>query len=419
MHPPRRVLRIRHVPLLALAAVQLLASACANTNNVRFSGNPRTVSAPPATVRLFIDRDGRFYPSAGQSIQDVRLERWWNLLDSYYREASERRQPEWLGLLARYGVPDGPFETAWEAVQDSIAATSAREAIRTAGEQPLIVLVHGFNNTAAEAEQALAATRGAIDVHLGFPQRYLEVYWDGAAKRGGFWSIFRVWGGGQHNSYNAGLALRRILNQIPPATPVRIVTHSLGGSVATAALWNVTSKIDSSVDAAWLRTYERLRNDTIRHRTPSHPDLRLAMLVPAMPGNTFCNLPVRGARRCDYHDRTPAGDSTQHRVIVGVNRSDWVVNKFFVPSSKFGSTTLAARLREYRDRVKPLNEPGEPQRFFCLDFSKSSVNTTTPVLGESHAWEVYVQRDAFADFIDLLMNRIPGASAHTCVFPAD
>ncbi len=400
-----------------LLVLQVLTAACASSNNnVRFAGPPRTAPPSPATIRLFIDRDGDFYPLAEQPIQDVQLNRRGNLLSLYYKGAQREQPLEWKALLAHYGVADDSVESAWLTVQDSIAARTARRAVQHAGEQPLIILVHGFNNTAAEAEQAFAATRGAIDARMGVPQRYLEVYWDGAAKRGGPLSIFRVWGGGQHNSYYAGLALRQVLNQIPPSTPVRIVTHSLGASVATAALWNVTSKVDSSIGAAWLSEYERLRNDTVRYRTPAHPDIRLGMLVPAVPGNTFCNLPTEEGRDCDYHDRTPASDSTRHRIIVGVNRSDWVVNKFFVPASSFGSTTLAARLREYRDRVEPLNVPGEPQRFFCLDFSKSSVNTTE-LLGESHAWEVYVQRDAFPDLVDLLMNSIPPASAHTCVFP--
>jgi hypothetical protein len=238
------------------------------------------------------------------------------------------------------------------------------------------------------------------------PPRYLEVYWDGLATSGLKQNIFGVWGGGQHNAFNAGLGLRRVLYLIPSTVPVRILTHSHGAAVVTTGLWNIDSKIPTRMRSnAWYRAYVEKTADVTRYSTPVHPDLRVAMIVPAVPGNVFK----------DYKDRTPEDALTYHdRIIVGINPSDAITSKFFLPSSWFGATTLADWRSEYWQHVAPLNADVPSPRFFCVDFSGSSVNDRTAFFWDGHGWPVYLRRDAISDFLDALFLDQPRPSAHAC-----
>lgn len=393
---------------LALPLLLLTATGCMRygANNVVYSGRLLTSSAPAPTTRLFIDRNGDIYPSL--AVNASRLRRDDDALALYYRRAQRQRAPEWQALLERYRVADGDFGPTWTAVQDSIANRAVRSIAEFARTGTLVVLVHGFNNTGPQARVSFDSVRNAVRQHgvPGNDPRFLEVYWDGLTTTRWPQNILGVWGGAQHNGFNAGLALRRVLSGVSHDTPVRILTHSHGAAVAAAALWNVQSKLDPAVmGTPWHCAYLQKLADATRYRTPTHPDLRLGMIVPAIPGNVLA----------DYAERTPKeGFNHYERVIIGQNADDAIITKFFIPSAWLGSTTLGGRFSEYEQHSPALMRVGEPERVFCIDFAGSEANQSTAFFWDKHDWRVYMERDAASDFLTLLFHDSVPSTPYRC-----
>jgi hypothetical protein len=230
------------------------------------------------------------------------------------------------------------------------------------------------------------------------------------------------------------MELRRILTALPHDRPVRILTHSLGAHVATAALWNVSSKLSDSVldhnaggppDAApeWVRYFDGF--SSAAYRTPTHPDLRLAMIVPAMPGLTF-----GGERNLDYYDRNYEGrppvtpgyqapqggpPSTYDRIVVGQNSSDEIIEKYFLKPAWYGSTTLGGQYSEFRDSVAPIvnGRPemngGRPIVAYRLDIREAPAGVNE----KKHAWDLYLLRNNIRQLTDCLFTECNGPAVTT------
>jgi hypothetical protein len=387
----------------------LLASplAAQHAANVLFTGPVRTTRSD--TVRsaaVFFDRDGNIYPQASFPMDSVRLAReTYNRLVEYFRPTTREGRWAWNALRAAYPVSlrDTSFNALWVATQDAMADDIALQVRRIAqGRAPLVILIHGFNNTAAEAREVYGDADSLIRGAQPDAPR-LEVYWDGLSGQGTKRGDVAAWGGAQHNSYFVGLGLRRILNRLDTALPVRVLTHSSGAIVITNALWNVEAKLDTrSRNPTFLQEiaqYRRNRDDSTRFPTPISSDLRIAMIAPAMPGLTFA----------DFATRTPASHSTvsPSRVIVGLNDRDEVIRKYVGLETIFGSTSLGARTSEFSRWVIPaMNRPGEQPRAFCVDFADDS---------RKHAWTVYLRRAAMRDLLALLFADEPQEAEHRCV----
>ena len=390
-------MRIFRIPAILLS---LVGAGCVSRPVLY---NPTGMPAPAAsTTRVLFDRWGDLYPSVHvDTLEMKRLPT--DSLSGYYEYLKQQRRPEWRSLLGHYGVEDGEFLSTWQTVQDSIVARTVRAAVATAGEGPLIILSHGYNTTGGGGINAYSSVRAALQRRGIAPggAGILEVYWDGRTDLGQHLRKNKsAWGWGQNTAYAVGLGLRRILNTVPHETPVRILTHSHGGKVASVALWNVTTSLDNVVPA-WERWYDSLRMEPVRYSTPRHPNIRLAMIVPAMPGN------VLG----DYADTTDnttpiGGGMVVDRIVVGQNRRDKTIQKnwLIIPlPAYFGSTTLGARSTEYRAYASLLNLPGQPPVAFCVDFA----NSPGPNL-KKHDWPLYMQRDAVREVLDLLfLDDIP------------
>ena len=205
-------------------------------------------------------------------------------------------------------------------------AQQINEESRKAGAT-LIVLIHGIDNTYSEARRTFELARMRMEkLFPGRPLVFLEVYWDALCG-----NPLAVWGEARPGSKWVGLGLRPLLAGIDHEVPVRIVTHSRGCAVACAALWNLPLREGPEFDGAYADRQKEIP-------TPSHPDLRLAMIAAAM-----------GEEEFESYGRTGLD-----RVILGINEDDPALNKSFVGPRFGGSTRLGCRLAAFHEGVAPL-----------------------------------------------------------------
>ena len=202
---------------------------------------------------------------------------------------------------------------------------AARVNGRCRGGRPLVVLIHGCNNTYPEARRSYHEARLIVRDQLpALKPVFLEVYWDALSG-----SPFALWGRAQDNSIRVGLGLRDFLSQLDREIPVRVVTHSRGAAVICAALENVDAALPN--------------------------DVRLGLLAPAMG-------PEDLAKR--------AGEVRVRRVLVAINRDDPVLGKGGLPPTWFGDTSLGCVVEAFTETV----EPSFGGRARWIDFSTSEVH---------------------------------------------
>ncbi len=244
----------------------------------------------------------------------------------------------------------------------------------------------------------------------------------------------KIWPWAQANGYYVGMELRRVLSALPHDRPVRILTHSLGAHVVTAALWNVSSKLSGGVlqatvrdeanaPAVWVRYFNGFSSPA--YRTPTHPDLRLAMIVPAMPGLTF-----GGATNTDYYDRNYEGrppvtapyqmprngpPSTYDRIVIGQNARDQVIEKFIHVPTIYGSTTLGSHYDEFRNAVAPvLNGRPELNGGRSVVAYRVDIREALPGVNEvKHDWDLYLHRKNIRQLTDCLFTECTGPAVST------
>jgi len=235
----------------------------------------------------------------------------------------------------------------------------------------LVILIHGFNHAYEEIHYAYKGARNQIQAR--YPGRkfsYLEVYWDGY-----YGDPFAVWPLAQVSSKWAGLGLRRLLGQVDPRIPMRVITHSRGASVICAALWNtpMRGKVDED------RLY---REAQAACPPPVLTGIRLGLLAPAM----------RAADFEAYFDRGEAPAFLHDRVILGINPDDAALKAGGL--SWLAGSSLGCSPELFETSVAPLLNRGRAHAF-AVDFSGSAF----------HAFAHYVLRDTFeSEFLPLLLD---------------
>lgn len=153
---------------------------------------------------------------------------------------------------------------------------------------------------------------------------------------------------------------------------MRAITHSRGATVITAALWNVPLSETPEEDERYVENQRRIA-------PPTHPGIRIGLLVPAMPETDFDTCPVVGG---------------PERVVVGINEDDPAVGKGLLNAGWLGSTRLGCCIRAYRASVEArLNARREVSHL--VDLSGSDV----------HDFKDYLLRRAVEErFLPLLMG---------------
>jgi hypothetical protein len=308
-------------------------------------------------IRIYIDKYGYFYPDIAVPInRHIFLRPTDRVKDAdttganlYYYFTSNPRP---LDSLARfYRVPNtGKADKVYNAVEDKEVAAYAykiHQMVVRLHADKYVVFVHGFNVEDATEDYDLLKKK-IEEGHYNDRKHmvFIEVYWDGLKNLNNkVTSAIKIWEHAQNNSRYVGLALRKVLDNLKDPVPLVIITHSLGASVGTGALFNCTSKWGKMKNER-----DQLEMDNLmKMRTPTFPDIRLGMLAPAMPGvETFI----------DFNKRSPdieAKDNRIYPVVIGYNPYDFAVSKWFL-SAKMGATTLGCNYITKKqpeiDRVK-------------------------------------------------------------------
>ncbi|WP_400193048.1 hypothetical protein [Hymenobacter sp. B81] len=408
--------------LLAAASLAVFLGSCKAHRNPRrhvtFAQLKSAAQPAARTIRLYLDARGDLYPDE-QLPTDAALRRNSSsfFLSDYYLQEANR--PQLLALCRRYGVPTpaapSDDDSAWQQVQTRLVeqhTQALNTLLASSAGRPLVILIHGFN-VRATSHTAQGTTPGLYDAVRGAMTAaapaafanavFLEVFWDGLQKD----LPVGIWAAAQLNARYAGVRLRQVVAGTAPTTPIRVFTHSSGAIVATHTFWNVTSPYTGS-GVASIAEFQRLYR---AHPTPTHPDVRLGLLVPATTGNAFFGT---NPEIIDYLERTPptAAPPTRH-VTIGMNERDYALNKAGLsPPSKFGTTTLGCRPWDYKrveDAIGSANldsvhfwypKNGKPLQRESSGFRSARY--------EAHGWETYLspqRRHNFTRFVRRIMQQ--------------
>lgn len=419
--------------LLGIALLQSCSNVYYNRRNAKFVSRAENhvlfdhlceclavePTASPKIIRLFLDSNGDIYPPVADNIAagnpPLRLMSPHYELRAHYTASSNKATMD--ALARKYGTP-----ATWSAVQQELTyqyINRLRGALAPAvgmPRRPLVVLIHGFNVPAGTHEATgtsalYTVVRDSLVAKAPSLAKavWLEVYWDGLRN-----APRHVWETGQLYARYAGLRLRPLLAGTDPTTPIRVFTHSAGGIVAAHAFWNVYAPYHDSVSTQEARDISAAVHRLYKQPTPSHCDVHLGLLVPAMPGNTFLDYSRRTiATLTAENDPAPAvcnntllNGRPNYRVVIGQNRKDVAVTKRRVTAGHYDATTLGCRASAYSRFVLVATEQQAQRIDFCQNRKKYAQRRRfcidDSLLGEfleTHDWQGYLQRTEFSDFV--------------------
>jgi hypothetical protein len=310
-----------------LGGLCLLSSSAAGQHVVFAAARLEPVRSH--VVRAYFDADGMLYPPGPRVIDARRLKNSGSLA-AYYAASPETFQQ----LREALGIRSTVFSSAWAEVQDSLAASLAHQLDReadAASASSLVVLIHGFN--VEDATEAYRVARNRMSAATTDRQVFLEVHWDGMQG----YNVVNSWRTARRNAPRVGLGVRRVLSRTAWRPALRVLTHSLGASVAASAFWDrrVDVVADQLVDGEYLRLAGGKGLPF-----PAPLQLRVAMIVPAIPGSALQR--ARGAS---------AGTSLA-AMAIGQNERDYAVSKAFLGADALGSTRLGTTEAEFAGFVR-------------------------------------------------------------------
>jgi len=379
--------------LLLITLPLIFLSGCCSKNvyfnkQIYAANNNLVVQAEHGVIRTYQDRHGYFYP------------------DDVSRSSS--------------GLEDISYNhDDWEKTQTKIEANLAKIINQNLGgpksQNTLVILIHGFN--VISAEPAYSHARDVINAFNKSKDdiTYWQVNWDGMS--GGFFAQGNAWKGAQANGPLVGLRLRGILNQIIKVNPdvkIRILTHSSGAFVAASLLGNNTNALrlakDCTHDYKFFCLNIHETSEDKLYRVPQPNNLRLGVIAPATPFNSFAML--RTCPNATYQRSSTDGLLVkQMKLIVGANPKDFAISKAIFSSALHGSTSLGmggknceklkiGLLDMKKDITYSRNIEAE-----CINFASSSTyNESVLAFWDSHDLSVYLQRDMMPKFLNLLFN---------------
>jgi pimeloyl-ACP methyl ester carboxylesterase len=170
----------------------------------------------------------------------------------------------------------------------------------------LVVLIHGFNDTAV-AEYAILKRQINKTISPEIPF-YLEVYWDGLkAWSEEFFDIVTIWDRANATAPYAAYTLRKLFAMIGDADTY-IVAHSLGACVATRLLFNPKDRRRFPLKKQWAAL-----------PTPSQSRIHLALLAPAIAGERIFK---------HFCQTVPNGQCANYKsILIGYNKHDYATTK--------------------------------------------------------------------------------------------
>lgn len=302
-----------------------------------------------SVIRLFFDRQGFLYPDI--EIADKEIASSYSQLNLVFSSNKN--------IYKKACVAHGLIDTgSVYNLQNKLVEQKVALLNKVPSAYDLVFLIHGFNKHPTKPEKKSAydeyqALRQKITTD--FPSRkfqFVEIYWDGCTWANGRKSkentnTFKFWDNSQAASNLVGLELRRILFGINrPKTYV--ITHSLGASVITCALFNADKfNLHNNINN-FKRTIIEKYDDPITYRTPLSK-FKVGMLAPAIPGeNTFD----------EFSKRVPdkASSLDNYSFIIGYNANDQALIKKIGIPKYFGATSLGCLESEVRKVEKEINQ---------------------------------------------------------------
>lgn len=206
------------------------------------------------------------------------------------------------------------------------AVNRVNEMLKKRATNELVILIHGFNDPDPDAYYF--SLRRNINAYLQHPPVYIEVYWDGLTALGSGTAAPFIWQRARLNSAKVGLGLRSLLDGVDKNVRLTLLTHSLGASVATHALFNPD---------VWPQQFqEKLEKNyqSAEIPTPAHASILLGMLAPAISGTDIFD---------DIQNTVPERAKLNlKRVVIGYNQYDYAVTKGGLFPKMFGNTALGA-----------------------------------------------------------------------------
>lgn len=340
----------RHLWTLLL----FLLVSCSKTRNLLMT--PRLNE--PGVIKLYYDREGDLYPP------EVHVSPHYFYLEHLRQPLHKRKQsPEYATLepaLTRhdslsqaliretyqlYGTDTVRLYLRLQRLLQNQVLEQMEASMQQHKNRHLVLLIHGFNSPQPDADYF--SLRRAIAKRFPQPPTFVEVYWDGLTDMGDNPITAGIWGKAQANSAKVGLGIRFLLSRVSANTNITILTHSLGASVATHALFNPIK---------WNQRFQEKLEQEYRStniHTPHHEKVVLAMLAPAIPGvNTFE----------DITNTVPLGAPLAlKKIVIGFNRFDFAVTKGGLFARSFGSTALGADAKNEVEKTLQVVRSQAPQ----------------------------------------------------------
>ena len=273
---------------LAVLALALLLGSCGARQVGYFDGV--AAAARPNVTRLYFDRQGSLYPEAALASLAIPPIDWDGSLFGHFVARKPCRplplDRNLADLCDASGAPPAERRPRWFTVQERMLLERGNAiADNATGAEPVFIfLVHGFNNSQAEAGPNFAIVREQLTNAAPEADRaalnFVEVYWDGCSH--GFGPP--CWPKAQWSGPLAGLALRDIFSAIDQRlgerpSRMRAVTHSSGAFVMAAALGNPDEVLPQLIkqESDEYRRFARLASE----RIVSLDEIRVAMFAPA------------------------------------------------------------------------------------------------------------------------------------------
>lgn len=375
-----------------LLALCLLLSAlildAQSSQHVLFGEWPRYFQQEEKVVRVFLDKNGDYYPNS--IIPAADLQESGASLKDYFSGHTDA----FLAVSQSYGVAStGSFEDDYAALQSEIVDDLVRLVNALDQQDDLYILIHGFRKPmlpqrgGSSSSRGYASVRGSIQAQYATQSKeavFLEVYWDGTydccigRKTKVNKRIFKLFEDvAQINASEVGYGLRRLVPAIE-REELTIVTHSLGAQVALSLLTN---------------TYdERIAIEEQELPTPAQARVNIGLVAPAISRDPFE----------DYDERThlvAAGASDNYHLHILYNEKDFVLKKrwkIFGPGpKKYGDTSLGCNCR---------NEAEKLSEEFATNFPASKLTLYDAAIGGTHRFTRYAGSVAFATFLDTVME---------------
>ncbi|PHR14232.1 MAG: hypothetical protein COA41_17605 [Sphingopyxis sp.] len=277
-------------------------------------------------------------------------------------------------------IPNGNWHSAQTVLRRGTARKIIDEVRANGQDTDLVFLIHGFNNTASEAQKSYEEARASI-AKFSVPtrkQHFIEIYWDGHTSEN---IPAEAWKNAQWSGPLVGFKLRQLmyyLNQEigdldDQSVRLRFLTHSSGAFVVgaifgdpSAALEKLGVAPDEVGDDYEFFAYHRDSVDPKNHNSiSSFNDLRIGMLAPATSDWTFIgNTRFRGGFR-----------SNGATVLFSIQPDDLVLTKggLGADTADQGSTGLGVDAgRHYCNALRENPSLADREiKFIAYDFRRS------------------------------------------------